>query len=209
MEPSLLLRGLGIGFAIAAAVGPISILTIRRTLTSGFLIGIASGLGVALADATYGAIAAFGVTAVSDALVGLRRPLGLIGGAFLVWLGIRTLTADPPSTNGEAAPAEARPRSVLAAFLSILGLTLTNPMTILSFAAIFAGVGVAGSGPIGAATITIGVFLGSLAWWIVLTGIVSRLRSRVTPRGLRAVNVASGAIVSAFGVAAIWSGLVQ
>jgi threonine/homoserine/homoserine lactone efflux protein len=212
MDPLLILRGLAIGFGIAAAVGPISILTIRRTLASGFLIGLVSGLGVAIADATYGGIAAFGVTAVSDALVDLRRPLGLIGGAFLVWLGVRTLLAATPSPregNGVSppAPAEVRPRGLLAAFVSILGLTLTNPMTILSFAAIFAGVGVAGTGVPGAASVTLGVFLGSMTWWVALTTTVSRLRSRVTPRGLRLINVGSGLIVAAFGVAAIATGI--
>jgi threonine/homoserine/homoserine lactone efflux protein len=208
MEPHLLVRGLAIGFGIAAAVGPISILTIRRTLTSGFLVGLASGLGVALADATYGGIAAFGVTTISDALVGLRRPLGLIGGAFLVWLGARTLLSPAPAADGDApVSADIRPRSLVAAFLSILGLTLTNPMTILSFAAIFAGLGVAGSGPIGAATVTLGVFLGSLAWWLVLTSIVVRVRGRVTPRGLRLVNVGSGVLVAAFGVVAVATGI--
>jgi threonine/homoserine/homoserine lactone efflux protein len=204
MESHLLLRGLGIGFGIAAAVGPISILTIRRTLASGFRVGLVSGLGVALADATYGAVAAFGLTAVSDALVGLRRPLGLLGGAFLVWLGLRTLRARVPTTAASAEPA---PSGLVAAFLSILGLTLTNPMTILSFAAIFAGLGVAGSGPLGAATVTVGVFLGSMTWWLLLTTTVSRLRSRVTPRALRLVNAASGVLVATFGAIALAGGV--
>jgi threonine/homoserine/homoserine lactone efflux protein len=205
MDPSLFLRGLTIGFGIAAAVGPISILTIRRTLASGFLVGLASGLGVALADATYGAVAAFGVTAVSDLLVGIRRPLGLVGGAFLVLLGVRTLMAPAPAADSNATNASIRPAGLAAAFLSILGLTLTNPMTILSFAAIFAGVGVAGTGTLGAATITIGVFGGSLLWWLVLTSAVARMRSRVTPRALRFVNIGSGVIVAGFGVVALVS----
>ncbi|HEY7524191.1 MAG TPA: LysE family transporter [Candidatus Limnocylindrales bacterium] len=212
MEAHLVLRGLAIGLGIAAAVGPISILTIRRTLASGFLVGLVSGLGVALADATYGGIAAFGVTAVSDALVGLRRPLGLIGGAFLVWLGMRTLMAATPSEAeandaGSTSTPDVLPRGLAAAFLSILGLTLTNPMTILSFAAIFAGVGVAGTGPLGAASVTLGVFLGSMTWWVVLTTVVARLRSRVTPGGLRLINIGSGLIVAAFGVAAVATGI--
>ena len=215
MDPTLFLRGLVIGFGIAAAVGPISVLTIRRTLASGFLVGLASGLGVAAADATYGAIAAFGITAVSDVLIGARRALGLIGGVFLVWLGVRTLRARPPTepavdaASNDPLPGEpaARRRDLASAFLSIYGLTMTNPMTILSFAAIFAGLGVSGSGPAGAVTVTLGVFLGSMAWWLVLTSAVTLLRGRITPRGLRLVNVGSGLLVAGFGVVAIVSGL--
>ncbi len=140
MDPSYLARGLAIGFTIAAAVGPISILVIRRTLAHGRVYGLASGLGVALADGSYGGIAAFGLTAVTTVLVGLRPALGLVGGAFLIWLAIRTMLAKPATT--EAAVRE-RP-GLPGAFLSIYGLTMTNPMTILSFAGIFAALGLGG-----------------------------------------------------------------
>src|SRR5438094_10456833 len=100
--PSLAIRGLVVGFTIAAAVGPISLLTIRRTIAHGRLYGLVSGLGIATADASYGAVAAFGLTAVTSALVGARIVLGLIGGAFLVWLGIRTVLAQPPATSAAA-----------------------------------------------------------------------------------------------------------
>src|SRR5689334_23643947 len=96
MEALVLRRGVGLGFAIAATVGPISLLTIRRTLAHGRVYGLASGLGVATADASYGGIAAFGLTAITAVLVGARTVLGLIGGIFLVWLGIRTLLAPAP-----------------------------------------------------------------------------------------------------------------
>ena len=99
MEPTLFLRGLVLGFTIAAAVGPISLLCIRRTLAEGRLVGLASGMGVATADATYGAVAAFGLTAVTDLLVDWRRALGIVGGAFLLWLAWRTFRSVP----GEAA----------------------------------------------------------------------------------------------------------
>jgi threonine/homoserine/homoserine lactone efflux protein len=203
MDLDPLIRGTILGFTIAAAVGPISLLTIRRTLARGFAVGMASGLGVATADATYGGIAAFGLTAVTDLLVGQARLLGLIGGAVLVVIGIRTLRSKPP-----AAPV-AEPttgRSLLAAYSSILGLTLTNPMTILSFAALFASFGT-GDGFGGAALITLGVFLGSTAWWVVLISGVTALRSRVTPRALRWINVLSGATIAVFGAIAIGAAL--
>jgi threonine/homoserine/homoserine lactone efflux protein len=198
MDLSFLARGLAVGFTVAAAVGPISLLTIRRTLAHGRLYGLVSGMGVALADASYGGIAAFGLTALTSILVGARVALGLVGGMFLVWLAIRTIRAEP------AAVVEADDRPGLAvALLSIYGLTMTNPMTILSFAGFFAGLGLAGHGGTEAALLTLGVFLGSSLWWVVLTAIVGRLRSRVTPRALGWVNRISGAVLLVFGLVAI------
>ena len=142
MEPTLFVRGVVLGFTIAAAVGPISLLCIRRTLAEGRLVGIVSGMGVATADATYGAVAAFGLTAVTDLLVDWRRALGVVGGAFLLWLAWRTVPVRPAET-ATAGNGEGR-RGLPGAYLSTLGLTLTNPMTILSFAALFVGLGVTG-----------------------------------------------------------------
>ena len=199
MNIDFFVRGLAIGFTVAAAVGPISLLTIRRTLAHGRVYGLASGLGVALADASYGGIAAFGLTAVTAILVGARPVLALVGGAFLVWLAIRTILAPAPSH--EAAVRE-RP-GLAGAFLSIYGLTMTNPMTILSFAGIFAALGLTGRSLGEAGLLTLGVFLGSGAWWVLLTAIVGRLRGRLTPRVLVWVNRVSGAVLLAFGLVAI------
>jgi threonine/homoserine/homoserine lactone efflux protein len=203
MDPTLLIRGFVLGFTIAAAVGPISLLCIRRTLAEGRLVGLVSGLGVATADATYGAIAAFGLTAVTDVLVGGGRLLGLVGGVFLLWLAWRTFRAVP----GEAATVNgpARRGGLLGAYLSTLGLTLTNPMTILSFAALFAGLGVTGGDAAGAALLTAGVFLGSATWWVVLVGTVGAFRSRITTTGLRRVNRVSGLLIGGFGIVALAS----
>jgi threonine/homoserine/homoserine lactone efflux protein len=198
VDLSLFGRGLVLGFAIAASVGPISLLTIRRTLAHGRIYGLASGMGVALADGTYGAIAAFGLTAISSVLVSGRVVLGLVGGAFLVLLGWRTMISRP----SEAASVADRP-GLVGAFLSIFGLTMTNPMTILSFAALFAGFGVVGTGGAEAALVVAGVFCGSASWWLLLTSVVSALRSRVTLRWLTWVNRASGVVVVGFGVAVI------
>jgi threonine/homoserine/homoserine lactone efflux protein len=195
MDPTFLVRGLVIGFTIAAAVGPISLLTIRRTIAHGRVYGLASGLGVASADASYGAVAAFGLTAVTSVLVGARTALALIGGVFLVWLALRTIRARPASS---AAVADDRP-GLVAAFLSIYGLTMTNPMTILSFAGIFAGLGLAGRGGPEAALLTAGVFLGSSLWWVGLTAVVGRLRERITPRVLLWINRVSGTVLLVFG----------
>jgi threonine/homoserine/homoserine lactone efflux protein len=200
MDPTLVVQGFVLGFTIAAAVGPISLLCIRRTLNEGRVVGLASGLGVATADATYGAVAAFGLTALTDLLVDGRRVLGVVGGVFLLWLAWRTFRAVPGEAVAAGAP---RRRGLVAAYLSTLGLTLTNPMTILSFAALFVGLGVTGGDAGGAASLTGGVFVGSAAWWLVLVATVGALRSRVTPGGLRRVNVASGLLIGGFAMVAL------
>ena len=193
------LRGLIIGFTIAAAVGPISLLTIRRTIAHGQLYGLASGLGVATADASYAGIAAFGLTAVTSLLVSGRFLLGVVGGAIIVLIGLRTILSRP----GEVAVDTERP-GLPAAFASIFVLTMTNPMTILSFAAVFAGLGLAsGNSFSDALVLTLAVWAGSSLWWVVLTSIVGWLRLRVSANALLWVNRISGAALVAFGVVAI------
>ncbi len=196
------LRGLVIGFSIAAPVGPIGVLCIRRTLAEGRRYGLASGLGAATADALYGAVAGFGLTVVRDVLTGQQGWLRLIGGAFLLYLGARTFLAKPAQES-----ARAQGRGLFGAYASTFALTLTNPMTILSFAAIFAGLGLADSGgdfP-AAATLVLGVFGGSAAWWLTLSGAVSLVRARFDARALAWVNRLSGAIIVAFGLTALAS----
>lgn len=201
LDLPLPLRGLVIGFTIAAAVGPISLLTIRRTIAHGQLYGLVSGLGVATADASYAGIAAFGLTAVTGLLVSGRFLLGVVGGAIIVLLGIRTILSRP----GEVARDEDRP-GLAGAYLSIFALTMTNPMTILSFAAVFAGLGLAvGSSFTDALVLTLAVWLGSSLWWVVLTSIVGWLRLRVSTTALLWVNRISGTALVAFGIVAIWA----
>jgi threonine/homoserine/homoserine lactone efflux protein len=200
MDPALAFRGFILGFTIAAAVGPISLLVIRRTLAEGRVVGLASGLGVATADGTYGAIAAFGLGAITQVLVDARPILGLLGGIFLLWLAWTTARAEP---HDPALVAPPRRGGLAGAYLSILGLTMTNPMTILSFGALFAGLGVTVGDTAGATLLTIGVFLGSCAWWLVLTSIVGVLRRRVTYTWVRRINIASGLVIGAFAVVSI------
>jgi threonine/homoserine/homoserine lactone efflux protein len=191
---TLFLKGLAFGFLLAAAVGPMWVLCFRRSVASGALAGIVSGLGIAVADGFYGAVAAFGLTAVSGFLLGYSFWLGLAGAAFLLYLGVRTLTAPPVQEN-----AETPPKTLAASFFSMLGLTLTNPPTILAFAAIFAGLGLASSADYGAAArVVAGVFLGSAAWWLILAGAAARLRHRMGPRLVRGINVVAGISILAF-----------
>jgi threonine/homoserine/homoserine lactone efflux protein len=201
VDPAFALRGYVLGFTIAAAVGPISLLVMRRTLAEGRLIGFASGLGVATADATYGAIAAFGLGAITGLLVSARQVLGLVGGVFLLWLAWKTVRASP--TDPAAAPEPGRRGGAPGAYLSILGLTLANPMTILAFGALFAGLGVTSGSTGDAALIVLGVLLGSSTWWLVLTTVVAAVRSRLTQRWIHRINVGSGVVIGAFAVVAI------
>lgn len=201
MEPAFAFRGFVLGFTIAAAVGPISLLVIRRTLAEGRIVGLASGMGVATADGTYGAIAAFGLGAITRILVDARPVLAVVGGLFLLWLAWTTARAEPH----DPATVSTRQRGLPGAYLSILGLTLTNPMTILSFGALFAGLGVTDGDFGAAALVTVGVFLGSAAWWVVLTTAVAAIRHRITSTWIRRINLASGLVIGAFGVLSIAS----
>lgn len=192
------IRGFVIGLTIAAAVGPITLLVIRRTIDHGGWYGFASGLGVATADATYAAVAAFGLTAVTSVLVSGQVVLGLVGGAVIAVMGVRTMLSRP---TGPAADAD-RP-GVAGAFASIYALTMTNPLTIVLYAGVFAGIGlVAGSSFVDAAVVTLAAWLGSTLWWVVLCSIVGWARGRVSTRALLWVNRLSGAALVAFGVAA-------
>jgi threonine/homoserine/homoserine lactone efflux protein len=209
MDTALFGRGLILGFSIAAVVGPIAVLCLRRTVASGFLIGFASGLGAATADATYAAVAGFGISAIAGALVDQRLWLRLIGGLFLVYLAVRTLCAAPARTAADAGPTSSV--HVLGAYWSTLALTLSNPMTILSFGAIFAGLGLGSLGTnslADALALVVGVFAGSAAWWLVLATMVARLRTVFTARRLRAVNIGSGLLILAFGVQSLAAAIV-
>ena len=203
MEPGFFLRGLLIGFSIAAPVGPIGVLCIRRTLADGRLAGLASGLGAATADAFYGSLAGFGLTLVANLLVSQQTWLRLVGGLFLLFLGVKTFLSQPASDPGQ--PSGAKPRGLWGAYISTLLLTLTNPLTILSFAAIFAGLGLVetGGSPLSAGLLVLGVFSGSASWWLLLSASVSLMRAKVTTSTLRWINRIAGLVIIGFGVAAL------
>lgn len=205
MNISFLLKGLAIGFSIAAPVGPIGVLCIRRTLADGRLHGLVSGLGAATADAAYGCVAGFGLTFISNFLVSQQLWLRLIGGAFLCTLGLKTLLSKPAE---QAAPTAGT--GLAGAYASTLFLTLTNPLTILSFAAIFAGLGLAASSGsyASAGVLVLGVFTGSALWWLFLSSGVGLFRDRFNPRALQWVGRISGAIITGFGLFAL-SGLIK
>lgn len=195
-------RGAVMGFAIAAPVGPIGLLCIQRTLNRGNWHGLVSGLGAATADALYGCVAGFGLTLIATFLVDQRFWLALVGGLFLCYLGVRTYLA-PPAQEA----AKLQPGGLLGAYSSTLFLTLTNPMTILSFLAIFAGLGlVNNAGNYGAAlALVAGVFCGSAAWWLLLSSGVALLRQRFNATTLLWVNRLAGVVIVAFGLLTLYT----
>ena len=196
--------GFGLGLAIAMPVGPIALICIQQALTRGFGAGLAAGLGVALADATYGAIAAFGLTAITNVLVNMQTPLRAAGLAAMIWLAWRIWRdADVPKHIAPGA------RAGLATTAQLFVLTIANPMTILTFLALFVGAGVGmGESYEYSMALTLGVFSGSLGWWIVVAGLTGILRNRINDQSVRWVNRASALMVAGL---AIWIayGLVQ
>jgi len=201
MDFNVLLRSIALGFGIAAPVGPIGLLCIRRTLAQGRAYGLATGLGAATADAFYGAVAAFGLSVISNALTGQQFWLKLIGGAFLCYLGAKTfLSAPAPKNLGDGART-----GLLSAYGSTVLLTLTNPATILMFAALFASMG-ATNAP---ASVVLGVFIGSALWWLTLSTLTGFARKVVSPASMVWINRLSGVMIFGFGVLAILSALIK
>lgn len=203
MPVELYLRSLVLGFAIAAPVGPIGILCIQRTLRHGRLHGLVSGLGAATADAFYGVVAALGLSVLSQWLTAQSRPLGLVGGLLLLYLGVQAFRSAPTVDQKDLPPT-----ALLSAYASVVVLTVTNPMTILSFAVIFGGM-VAQVTPSALTLLAmpLGVFTGSALWWLTLSGGVSLLRGRLRPQHLHRINQAAGLLICGFGVVLLVSTL--
>jgi threonine/homoserine/homoserine lactone efflux protein len=191
MSKELLLKSLVLGLSIAAPVGPIGILCIRRSLVDGRIAGLVCGLGAATADALYGAVGAFALNGISAWLVRGRVWMTLAGSGFLLYLGVQTLRAVPKATaTGNAT----------GAYVSTFLLTLANPLTILSFAAAFAGMGAGVVGYGGVVTMLVGVFVGSAIWWLMLTTVAGTARGRLSPPFFVAINRVSGVLLMGFGL---------
>lgn len=205
MDLAFPLKGLIIGFSIAAPVGPIGLLCIQRTLSYGRLSGLVTGLGAATADGLYGAVAAFGLSAISGFLIHHSLWIRLLGGAFLLYLGIRIFFSRPATEAAHLSH-----RGLLSDYCSALFLTISNPMTILSFAGIFAGLGLVRRGPdfISAGLMVLGVILGSALWWLLLSWLTSLFRERIGGTLLIGINRASGAIITVLAIIAL-AGIAQ
>jgi len=201
MELTYFLKGIIIGFAMAIPVGPIGILCIRKTLTEGRLRGLVIGLGAATADLLYACIAAFGLTVISDTLNSQRIWIRLVGGALLLFLGVRIFRAQPKDPkihiNGTG---------MLRSYLTTIFLTLTNPVTIFAFIAIFAALGLAeGLSYLSATLLVLGVFIGSTLWFVLLSSGVTLFRNKLDINGLRWVNKIAGVLIIISGFIAVGS----
>jgi len=204
MEIILFLKGIFVGFLIAAPVGPVGILCAQRTLQVSLLAGLVSGFGAAIADTIFGAVAAFGLTFVAVYLLENESLFRLIGGALLVGIGVETMLKKPPQVRGVTVPKAHR---YAASFFRTFMLTITNPITIMAFGPVFvaANAVVEEGNLVQAWALILGVFAGSALWWIMLCGGVHLGRHHLTDRRMRWVNRISGVVIVFFGVAAVAS----
>lgn len=202
MAVELFVKGALIGFSIAAPVGPIGLLCIRRTLAYGRLCGFLSGLGAAVADAIYAVVAGSGLGAVTKLLLSASSWLPAVGGLFLVYLGLKTAFASPAPES-----AQIEPRGLLRSFVSTLSLTLANPTTILSFAAVFASMTSTADAGTGGPILVLGIFAGSAMWWLILSTATGAMRNKLSPPTMLWINRICGAILAVMGCAAIVTAL--
>nr|WP_320189698.1 LysE family transporter [uncultured Desulfobacter sp.] len=205
MEIQYLLKGIVIGVSIAAPVGPIGLLCIKRSLDHGYFAGFVTGLGAATADAIYGFAAGFSLTVMTEFLLNLESSFHIIGGLFLCFWGLTTLKKKAADFQNSDAPFSGHVR----AYVSTLFFTLTNPMTIMAFMGIFSGLGVgtAQNGYLASASLVIGVFSGSALWWLTLASATAMAGKRLNHGFTEKINIVTGTILILFGVGALDSGL--
>ncbi|MBA3958690.1 MAG: LysE family translocator [Parachlamydiaceae bacterium] len=204
MDLTFFVKGMILGFSVAAPVGPIGVLCIRKTLQYGRLSGFFSGLGAAAADTFYGIIAAFGLTFISGFLLAGQFWLRLFGGAFLVYLGLKTFYSKTEVTQTQVSH-----KTLLGDFVSTFFLTVTNPMTVVAYLAVFAGLGLADPSEnyLNAFILVLGVFLGSALWWFILSEGITLFRHRISQDTMTWINRTAGSIIIVFGLLALYSTL--
>ncbi len=198
----IFVKGLLIGIAIASPIGPVAINCLHRTMQFGRLSGFISGIGAAVGDALYGAIGAFGLTFISEILLSSHMVLRLFGGFFLVVFGLRIYFK---KIHNE--PEKVAHQSLIGDFFSSLVLTLSNPMTLLAFFAIFAAFGLSTihGNYKEASYLVFGVFVGAALWWLLLSTGISLCRGKCSPRLFRHITQGAGLVVISFGVGALAS----
>lgn len=197
-------QGFILGVAIAAPVGPIGLLCIRRTLEHGQAVGFATGMGAAVADTIYGAIAAFGVSALLVFLTGHETAFRFLGGLFLLAVAFRTYFKTA-TAGDDPVPDE---KTCVGGFMTGLTLTLTNPVSVLAFLGLFAGAGITGKLELlDAVTLVWGVFVGASAWWLTLSSGVALVRHRISEDRLSVINHGTAIALAVFGVWALASAL--
>jgi threonine/homoserine/homoserine lactone efflux protein len=205
-DPLLIIPGLIIGFIVAAPIGPINLICMRRTLAFGTFVGFVSGLGASMADGFFAAIIGFGLTAIRHWIEGYSQLLQVAGGALLLGFGVHTYLADPLhgrelTFNGERARANP---SLLRAFFSTFAIAISNPATLFAFAAIFTVfggfVGIAAPTLAQAGFVVAGILCGAALWWLTITTVVGKFHAKINGRVMRVITHTSGAVVSIFGL---------
>ncbi len=198
MSFEFLYKGLILGFSVAAPVGPIGVLCINRTINKNFAAGFVSGLGAATADLLYGFVAGLGLTVISTFLIDQKLWIQIIGLIFLIYIGIKTII----KKDNELEFKSLTDKGLLKDYLSTLALTITNPMTILFFIAVFAGLGLSNTinGFYPVIQLIAGVFIGSSIWWLILSGITAKLKTRISKKILKKIDLLSGIFILFFGL---------
>lgn len=192
----LFLQSILIGIAIAAPVGPIGIICIRTTISHGILPGLAVGTGAAMADAMYAVAAGLGLAAITNFLLNISPILKFGGGLFLLYLGISFFLKKTHYSNVQST----YKKNIGKTFISTFFLTLTNPMTMLSFLGIMSALEVEAANKMELTTLILGVLIGSALWWLFLVTVVSLTAKRLNEKTLNYINRASGIILIAFGI---------
>ena len=201
----LIMSGVVMGLIAAVPIGPVNLICIRRSFAFGPLNGFVSGLGAALGDGIFAAIMGFGLTWIAQMIEGYATIIELTGGAMMVWMGYRTFISPPvprcldTKTDGERT-------NLVRAMVSTFALTITNPVTLLSFGVMFAGLGglAGGAGSFNdAGFVVAGVVAGSTGWWLALTTIIGIFHTRIDEKAMRLINQACGALVTACGLAVL------
>lgn len=201
MEFAIFFKGICIGFALAVPIGPIGIMCIRKTITEGRIRGLVIGLGAATADLIYGLIAAFGLTVISSTLDSQRILIRLVGGILFLFLGLKAFRTRPVKTNFSIDK-----RSFLKIYFSTIFLTLTNPMTIFAYIAVFAALGLGtGLNYFSTSALVAGVFIGSFLWFLSLNSGIILFRKKLDLGGIRWVNKIAGILIIISGIVAITS----
>lgn len=189
-----------VGIAVSAPIGPASIMCIRRTIHSGWWLGVASGLGVAVADTLYGSIAGIGLTSIADQIMEWLTKLRFVGGIFLIMLGVALFLTSPKKE-----PKHYYAHTFIPAFFSTLGITLANPLMFVLFAALFAATGLddlsRDSDLVG--LLILGIFVGSMAWWTSFCGVLTLLQNHISFSALTWTNKISGLVIVVFGLLAM------
>lgn len=206
MAFSFLLKGLIIGLSVSIPVGPIGVLCIKKTIAEGRMSGFTIGIGAAVADTCYGIIAGLGLTAISTFILSQSIWLKLVGGVFLLYLGVKLFFNATTTTKSKRTK-----KGYLSNFISTFLLTITNPITVIAFFAIFAAIGL-GEGITNYASslyLILGVFIGSISWWLILSSTVSLFQSKFTPSRLIWLNRLSGTVLFSFGIWAIYLGTIS